>query len=131
MADRPRARFERHRRLLNGTQYRAVLRRGVRIEGPLFLLVAAPNDRGHCRLGLTVGLRVGTAVERNRAKRVLRESFRRTMGEGRDALDLVLIPKRDIVRRSQAEVDREYRDSLRRLLNRTARHRGPGAPAPG
>ena len=131
MADRPGACFGRQRRLPNGAQYRAVLRRGVRMEGPLFLLVAAPNDRGHCRLGLTVGRRVGTAVERNRAKRVLRESFRRTMAEGRDALDLVLIPKRDIVRRSQAEVDREYRESLRRLLSRTARHRGPAAPAAG
>jgi ribonuclease P protein component len=102
----------------------------VRIEGPLFLLVAAPNDRGLCRLGLTVGRRVGTAVERNRAKRVLRESFRRTMGEGRDALDLVLIPKRDILLRSQAEVDREYRESLRRLVSRAAaRRRGQAAPA--
>jgi ribonuclease P protein component len=121
--------FARRQRLLAAAQFRGILRRGVRIERPLFLLVGMHNGRDHHRLGLTAGRRLGTAVERNRAKRLLRESFRRTACEGPEGYDLVVVPKREIVGRTQTEVDLEYRDSLRRLQRRTAAGRG-GARAP-
>jgi len=44
-------------------------------SGPLRIHVA-PNALRHPRLGLAVGRRVGTAVRRNRVKRLLREAFR-------------------------------------------------------
>lgn len=37
---------------------------------------SVPNDLGYHRLGLSVSRAVGTAVQRNRIKRLLRESFR-------------------------------------------------------
>jgi ribonuclease P protein component len=94
----------------------------------LFALIALDNARAYGRLGLAASRRVGGAVERNRAKRLLRESFRRCKPPG---ADLVLIPKAEILEHTQAEVEREYRDRLRRLAARRAsRPRGP-APAAG
>jgi ribonuclease P protein component len=90
--------------------------------------VAAENDRGYDRLGLTVSRRVGSAVARNRAKRLLRESFRRHVSVSDVSFDIVIIPKREIVLRTQAEVDREFQDRFRRLLGRRpsgARHPRP------
>ena len=91
------------------------------------MLLAAENARDFGRLGLAVSRRVGGSVERNRAKRLLRESFRRNKSEVIRGLDLVLIPKREIVDRSLAEVEREYRARLKRLAQR--RH-GPTPARP-
>jgi len=108
-----------------------VFRRGRRLDGPLFQLVAVENDRGHLRLGVAVGRKVGAATARNRAKRLLREAFRRHAPGVELAFDLVVVARREIVLRSQAEVDREYEDRLRRLLARRRGPNGRACPAPG
>lgn len=99
-------------------EFRRVFRSGQRLEGPLFQLVAAENGGSLHRLGLTVGRKVGAAIARNRAKRLLRESFRRHLFECDVSFDIVMVPKRELAERSQAEVDREYEDRLRRLAQR-------------
>ena len=119
--------FRRSERLRSGAEFQRVLRKGLRLDGPLFALIAADNERGNGRLGLAASRRLGGAVARNRAKRLLRESFRRHKLPG---MDLVLIPKPEILDHTQAEVEREYRDRLRRLAARRAtRPRGPAPPA--
>ena len=127
MAGPPRARLRPRERLTRGAEFRKAFRLGLRLDGPLFVLVAAANGRGYCRVGLAASRKVGGAVARNRAKRLLRESFRRQ--KVLSGFDLVLIPKPDIVRRTQGDVDREYRERLERLAGRAAARRGrAGAP---
>jgi ribonuclease P protein component len=115
----PRARFRPRQRLHRGSDYRRVLRGGRRLSGPFFVMVAAAAESGETRLGITVSRRLGKAWLRNRVRRLLRECFRRMPIEGA-AFDLVLIPKPEIVGRSQTEVDLEYRDRVRQLLARAA-----------
>jgi ribonuclease P protein component len=92
--------------------------------------VAVENDRGHHRLGLTVSRKVGRAADRNRVKRLLRESFRRSTLGGARGFDLVIVPRTEMVARTQPEVDREYRERLQRLLARAGGpSRGAGAAA--
>jgi ribonuclease P protein component len=109
------SRFRPWQRLSTRAEFDRVFRTGWRLDGRLFVLLAAPNGRTLARLGLTVGRRLGGATDRNRARRLLRESFRRQPPDAARGLDLVLLAKADIVGRSQAEVDREYRDRIRRL----------------
>jgi len=46
------------------------------------MVIARPNGLGHARLGLAVGVKAaGNAVNRNRIKRVVRDSFRRRQQE--------------------------------------------------
>src|SRR5207247_11419427 len=100
-----------------------------RVDGPLFLMVVAANDQGFARLGLAAARTLGGATRRNRAKRLLRESFRKNKLPGLGA-DLILLPKADILGRSQDAVEREYRSRLRDLLTRSATRAWGAAAAP-
>lgn len=70
--------FPRTARLRRSADYQAVLARPqVRLRSPPLRLAAKGNQFGAARLGLVVAKRaLSRAVDRNRAKRVLRESFR-------------------------------------------------------
>lgn len=122
-------RLTRPERLSTPGQYRRVFQKGLRLDGRLFSLVAAINDCGHDRLGLAASRKVGNAVERNRAKRRLRECFRRCKRLLEPALDLVLVAKKELGSCSRDEVEREYRQRLQRLEQRAARLAGSPPPA--
>jgi len=102
-------------RLRTGAEFDTVFRRGTRLDGRLFLLVALPNGRSFDRLGLAVSRRVGGAVGRNRARRLVRESFRRVERPPGPGFDLVVVARAPLAGRGQAEVDRELRERVRRL----------------
>jgi ribonuclease P protein component len=108
--------FEPRQRLTRGALIRRVLQKGRRVRGPLFVLVGLANQCRHDRLGLAVSRRVGSAVERNRARRLLRETFRRFRDEERrTSFDIVLLAARELAASGQTEVDREYAARRRRL----------------
>jgi ribonuclease P protein component len=66
------------------------------------------------RLGVVVSRKVGGAVVRNRAKRLLRESFRRHQHEFLQPLDLVLVARNSIAQRDFAGVEHDLLALLRR-----------------
>jgi ribonuclease P protein component len=99
------------------------------VDGPLLSLVACDNDLGYDRLGLAASRKLGGAVARNRARRLLREAFRRHKRAGTRGEDLVALPRPALLAHGQAEVDREYAELLRRLARLAARARRPGPAA--
>lgn len=60
----------------------------------VFLAVILPNDKGFCRLGVAVPKRVGSAVARNRIKRLIRETFRLNRNFLPDSIDLLVIVRK-------------------------------------
>ncbi len=58
------------------SQFRRLYRKGKSVVTPTMVVYAIPNRQNICRLGITAGKKVGGAVERNRAKRRIRELFR-------------------------------------------------------
>lgn len=116
-------RFQREQRLRARPEFDRVFRKGRRLGGRLFMILALPNGRRSHRLGLAVSRKIGNAVTRNRARRLLKEGFRRLQRPEEQGLDLVVVARPDIVGRTQAEVEGELRDRVRRLLDPHGRRR--------
>ena len=70
------------------------------------------------RLGIAATRKLGGAVERNRAKRLIREVFRRNkLAPG---FDIVVIPKRELLDASLTALEDDYRA----FIARRSRKRG-------
>ncbi len=74
--DRNDYRFPREMRLIRTRHFDAVFAARVRATAGPLVVWAAPNDELHCRLGLAISRRAGSAAVRNRIRRLIRESFR-------------------------------------------------------
>lgn len=85
---------------------------GVRIHGQLMTLFVVPNGGVTSRLGVAATRKLGSAVQRNRAKRLAREVFRRhKLGSG---VDVVIVPRREILDAPFSAIERDYLASLER-----------------
>lgn len=66
-------------RLLTKADYNAVFAKSVKVSNSLFLILIHKNSNPYSRLGLVISKKVDKrAVQRNRIKRIVRESFRNT-----------------------------------------------------
>ena len=69
---------------------------------------------GSSRLGVVTSRKVGSAVERNRARRLLRESFRLHQHEFGQPMELILVARPSIARCAFGEVEKDFLTTLRR-----------------
>ena len=74
------------------------------------------------RLGVVTSKRIGKAVIRNRARRMIRECFRLHKYEFINKIDLILIARKSIAKYSFHEVEKDFIDLLKKsdLLSRDA-----------
>ena len=97
-------------------EYQQIYGRGNRAESRYSTLVVLANQRAEGRLGIAATRKFGGAVQRNRAKRVIREVFRRNkLAPG---FDVVVIPKRALLDASLTVIEADYRSLLERALRR-------------
>jgi len=120
-ARRPSGRLRACDRLRKRSDFTRVQNAGGRVVAPGFIFLMAPCPPG-CekpRLGITASRRVGNAVVRNRAKRVVRDAFRATRSLWPSAFDLVVIVRRPLPPGSFDAVLEEWRDAAPRIAQRS------------
>ena len=78
-------------RLVKNRQFRAVLDHRKRVSDGLLVMYVAPNHCTWPRLGISVGRSCGSAVVRNRFKRLIRESFRLEQDQWPDGWDILVM----------------------------------------
>jgi ribonuclease P protein component len=82
--------FRRSERLLTGSDFAAVFRRGRRFRSGRLEFIFLANNLDRSRLGLVISRKCGNAVLRNRFKRILRELFRLKKGKISRPVDIVI-----------------------------------------
>ena len=80
----------------------------------LLVLVARSNGLDFSRVGVTASRRVGNAVARNRAKRLLREAARRLYPRLGFGWDVMLIARSSILKAKEPQVEKALAGLLRR-----------------
>ena len=107
--------MERRIRLRRSRDVQRVYDEGISWAHPLLVLIARPNDVGISRIGVTASRRVGGAVERNRAKRLLREAARHLYPKIEPkGWDIILVARPKLVEVGEHEVEK----ALSALLDR-------------
>ena len=115
--------FGKNRRLTKNSQFKVVLAKKNRFAGDLLVLYTAPNDQGLSRLGVSIGKSFGNAVQRNRAKRYIREAFRLNQDKIADNFDyLVMISPKKLKQDAKiikALTFEQFQSALLELISRT------------
>jgi ribonuclease P protein component len=99
-------------RIRRRPDFRRAYDTGARAHGRFMTIFTVPNGRPSGRLGVAATRRIGSAVERNRAKRLAREIFRRHKVVA--GLDVVVVPRREMLDAPFASLEADYLSTLRR-----------------
>jgi ribonuclease P protein component len=105
---------------------------GAKVATAAFVLQGRNrDDDGPARVGFTVSRKVGTAVERNRVRRRLRDLVRRSPADALHAgHDYVLVGRRTALSRTFDQMSEDFSNALRRL-ERQGRPSSPASAASG
>lgn len=99
----------RARRLRESRDFNALRQSGRRaVSGCLIVNWRTLTTAEASRAGVIASRRIGSAVVRNRAKRLLRETFRLHQQDLVQPVEAVLIARSSIVGRKQVEVERDF-----------------------
>jgi len=79
------------RRVRRRADFQRAYAEGTKVVTRLFVLFARPNCGELTRLGVTATRKTGNAVIRNRARRLVRDAFRRHREKMPEGIDLVVV----------------------------------------
>jgi ribonuclease P protein component len=107
----------RHNRLKESSDFDNIFKKGRKLSTSLFLLAYVNRgDEKPTRIGVVAGKKVGGAVQRNRAKRIMREASKVVLERLPLKMDMVIIANSNILSLTSAGLA----DTLRNLIAKIA-----------
>jgi ribonuclease P protein component len=100
---------------------------GSRVSGRFMTVFARRTSEPYARLGIAATRKIGGAVVRNRAKRLVRELFRHHKPD--QILDVIVVPRREFLDAPYSSLEDEFSALLERASGASART-GSGARTP-
>jgi len=108
--------FARDSHVRKRSDFELIYKTGTKRSGRLMTMFTRERDQGHARLGIAATRKMGAAVARNRAKRVVRELFRHHKPSA--PLDIVVVPRRELLDAPFERIEAEFRALLDRSQKR-------------
>lgn len=105
--NRPDQGLARDQRLTRSSDFRAAYDGGRKAVGRYMVLYALARPEGARRLGVVTGRKIGGAVQRNRARRLLREAYRRNRHRLSATADVVLVARAALLAARASEIEAE------------------------
>ncbi len=101
-------------RLTRAADFERVRRAGKSTAHPLLVLAVHANGEAHTRVGITASRALGGAVQRNRAKRLLRAAIQPLLAQLPSGYDLVLVARQPLLAEKTPAVQTALEYCLRR-----------------
>ena len=86
--------------------FELIYKTGFKRSGRLMTMFTREREAGPARLGIAATRKMGAAVERNRAKRLVRELFRHHKPNA--GVDVVVVPRREMLDAPYARLEAEF-----------------------
>ncbi len=114
-AQAPRLTFGRAMRIKQGRDFSRVRQEGQRlVYGCLIANWRKLPPESISRLGVVTSGKIGNAIVRNRARRLMRETFRVHQHDLTQPVDLVLVARASITNKGFADVEKDLLTTLRK-----------------
>lgn len=98
--------------LCKNHEFRRAYSKGKSFVSPVVVVYVLKNRCRTLRVGITTSKKIGCAVERNRARRVIREAFREIAPRVRPGYDIVLVARGRTPFVKSTEVGRQLKKLL-------------------
>jgi len=108
-------------RIRKKKDFLVLYKKGRRYKSRYFSLIYSLSALPYSRLGVVASRKVGGAVVRNKAKRWMRELFRRNRDLLESPVDMLIVAMPDMARVTWAEVREEYLQAVREVGRRMRR----------
>lgn len=107
--------YKRCSALKNDYEFRRTYGRGKSAVSAGLVVYCLKRKKGGIRVGITTGKKVGNAVARNRARRLIREAIRLCENDIRGNWDIVLVARTRTPYLKMQDVSRELNKSLKQM----------------
>lgn len=91
--------------LNQNSDFRRVYNRGKSFVDPVLVTYVMPNRAGNIRVGITTSKKIGKAVVRNRARRVIRSAFLELYPKLSRGYDIVFVARGKTPYRKSTEIE--------------------------
>ena len=89
--------FRKENRIKSKNAFQIVYKTGRSVVDSMSVMYVLPNEEKNIKIGFAVGKKMGSAVTRNRVKRLMREVFRHRKAELKDSVQIIWVARKKLV----------------------------------